>query len=163
MSHPAGRLILLPKTMEALMYKHILIPTDGSALSTQALESALDFAHEIGAEATILAVMEPLQVFTMNPSGMEIAYAEYDRQNNEAADGILADAKEAAKQRLVAADVVKIESIDPAGATVEIAEKYNCDLIAMASHGRSGFKAFMLGSVTMKVLAHSKVPVLVYR
>jgi nucleotide-binding universal stress UspA family protein len=145
------------------MYKHILIPTDGSALSTQALEKALDFAHEIGAEATILAVMEPLQVFTLNPSGMEIAYAEYDRQNNEAADGILADAKETAKQRLVAADTVKINSVDPAGAIVETASKYNCDLITMASHGRSGFKAFMLGSVTMKVLAHSKVPVLVYR
>jgi nucleotide-binding universal stress UspA family protein len=145
------------------MFKHVLIPTDGSALSTSALEKALDFAHEIGAEATVLVVMEPLQVFTLNPSGMEIAYAEYNRQNNEAADGILADATEAAKQRLVACETVKLGSIDPATTIIEAADTYHCDVIAMASHGRSGFKAFMLGSVTMKVLAHSKTPVLVYR
>ncbi|WP_117195285.1 universal stress protein [Rhizobium terrae] len=145
------------------MYKHILIPTDGSPISTKALEKALDFAREIGAEVTVLAVMEPLQVLTLNPSGLEVAYAEYDRQNNAAADGILADAKEAAKQRMVACEGVKLGNSDAARTIVETAEQYNCDLIAMASHGRSGFKAFMLGSVTMKVLAHSKLPVLVYR
>jgi nucleotide-binding universal stress UspA family protein len=145
------------------MFKHILIPTDGSPLSTCALEKALDFAREIGAEATVLAIMEPMQVFTLYPSGVESAYAEYDRQNNEAADGILADAKEAAKQRLVACATVKLTSVDPAGTIVHTAETHNCDVIAMASHGRSGFKVFMLGSVTMKVLANSKTPVLVYR
>ncbi|CDZ67598.1 universal stress protein [Neorhizobium galegae] len=145
------------------MFKHVLIPTDGSPLSTSALEKALDFAREIGAEATVLVVMEPLQVLTLNPTGMEVAYAEYDRQNNQAADGILADAKEAAKQRLVACETVKLGSLDPASTIVETAGTYHCDVIAMASHGRSGFKAFMLGSVTMKVLAHSKTPVLVYR
>ncbi|CAN7615717.1 universal stress protein [Neorhizobium tomejilense] len=145
------------------MFKHVLIPTDGSPLSTSALEKALDFAREIGAEATVLVVMEPLQVLTLNPTGMEVAYAEYDRQNNEAADGILADAQEAAKQRLVACETVKLGSLDPASTIVETAGTYHCDVIAMASHGRSGFKAFMLGSVTMKVLAHSKTPVLVYR
>lgn len=145
------------------MYKHILIPTDGSPISTEALKKALDFAREIGAKATILVVMEPLQVMTLNPTGMEVAYAEYDRFNNEAADRILADAKEAAKQRMVACEAVKLDSGDAAKTIVETAEKNNCDLIAMASHGRSGFKAFMLGSVTMKVLANSKTPVLVYR
>ncbi|MBP1842056.1 nucleotide-binding universal stress UspA family protein [Rhizobium petrolearium] len=145
------------------MYKHILIPTDGSPISTEALKKALDFAREIGAKATVLVVMEPLQVMTLNPTGMEVAYAEYDRFNNEAADRILADAKEAAKQHMVACETVKLDSGDTAKTIVETAEKNNCDLIAMASHGRSGFKAFMLGSVTMKVLANSKTPVLVYR
>ncbi|MEN3150891.1 universal stress protein [Neorhizobium sp. IRAMC:178] len=145
------------------MFKHVLIPTDGSPLSTSALEKALDFAREIGAEATVLVVMEPLQVLTLNPTGMEVAYAEYDRQNNAAADRILANAQEAAKQRLVACETVKLGSLDPAGTIIETADTYHCDVIAMASHGRSGFKAFMLGSVTMKVLAHSKTPVLVYR
>ncbi|CDZ72483.1 universal stress protein [Neorhizobium galegae] len=145
------------------MFKHVLIPTDGSPLSTSALEKALDFAREIGAEATVLVVMEPLQVLTLNPTGMEVAYAEYDRQNNQAADGILADAQEAAKQRLVACEAVKLGSLDPASTIVETAGTYHCDVIAMASHGRSGFKAFMLGSVTIKVLAYSKTPVLVYR
>ncbi|TCV75958.1 nucleotide-binding universal stress UspA family protein [Neorhizobium sp. R1-B] len=145
------------------MYKHVLIPTDGSALSTQALEKSLDFAREIGAEATVLVVMEPLQVMTLNPTGLEVAYAAYDQSNNKAADGILADATQAAKQRMVACETLKLTSLDPAGTIVETAEKQHCDIIAMASHGRSGFKAFMLGSVTMKVLAHSKTPVLVYR
>ncbi|MBP2562014.1 nucleotide-binding universal stress UspA family protein [Neorhizobium galegae] len=145
------------------MFKHVLIPTDGSPLSTSALEKALDFAREISAEVTVLVVMEPLQVLTLNPTGMEVAYAEYDRQNNEAADRILANAQEAAKQRLVACETVKLGSLDPAGTIIETAGTYHCDVIAMASHGRSGFKAFMLGSVTMKVLAHSKTPVLVYR
>ena len=145
------------------MFKKVLIPTDGSPLSTQALEKALDFAHDVGAEATVIAVIEPLQVFTVNPAGMEIAYAEYERRAHEEADGILADATEAAKQRLVPCDTAKLVSADPARCIIETAENRDCDVIAMASHGRSGFKAFMLGSVTMKVLAGSKVPVLVYR
>ncbi len=57
------------------MFKHILIPTDGSLLSTQALEKALDFARESNAQVTVLAVIEPLQVFTVYPVGMDIAYA----------------------------------------------------------------------------------------
>lgn len=145
------------------MYKHILIPTDGSQLATQALETALVFAREIGARATVLVVMEPLQVLTLNPRGLEAAYAEYDRHNSAAADAIFVGAQEAAKQHAVACDTLKISSTDVASTIVETAEKAGCDLIAMASHGRSGFKAFMLGSVAMKVLAASKTPVLIYR
>ena len=145
------------------MFKHILVPTDGSPLSTQALEKALDLAREIGAKATLLAVIEPLQVFTVNPTGMEIAYREYEQRATEEATAILARGEEAAKQRGVACDSAKIISGDPAHCIVETAERHGCDVIAMASHGRSGFKALMLGSVTMKVLANSKIPVLVYR
>ena len=145
------------------MHKHILIPTDGSPLSTGALEKALTFAHDIGATATIVTVMEPLQVFTVNPMGMEVAYADYDRRNNEAADGILADATTAAEQKLVPVKTIKLTSVDPAHAIIQTAEKHGCDLIAMASHAREGIKALMLGSVAMKVLAHSKTPVLIYR
>ncbi len=145
------------------MFKHVLIPTDGSALSTQALGKAYDLAQEIKADVTVLAVMEPLQVFTVNPAGMEIAHVEFERRSNEEADGILADAKALAEQKGVACETAKILSADPAGSIVRTAEKHGCDVIAMASHGRTGFKAFMLGSVTMKVLAEAKVPVLVYR
>lgn len=145
------------------MFKHILIPTDGSPLSTQALEKALDFARESNAQVTVLAVIEPLQVFTVYPVGMDIAYAEYEQRANEQADGILADAKAAATQRDLTCEAVKVQSVDPAGCIVKTAEKHGCDAIVMGSHGRSGFKAFMLGSVTMKVLAGSKLPVLVYR
>jgi nucleotide-binding universal stress UspA family protein len=145
------------------MFKHILIPTDGSPLSTEALEKAFDFAVESKAQVTVLAVIEPLQVFTVYPVGMDIAYAEYEQRANEQADGILADAKAKAEQRGLACGIVKKQSVDPAGCIVKTAEEKGCDAIIMASHGRSGFKAFMLGSVTMKVLAGSKLPVLVYR
>lgn len=145
------------------MHKHLLIATDGSPLSTGALGKALDFARDIDAKVTVLTVIEPLQVFTVNPSGMEVAYAEYDKTSNIVADGILKDAKETAQQRGVACDGVKMTHTDPATAIIETAQRTGSDLIAMASHGRSGFKAFMLGSVAMKVLAHSKIPVLVYR
>jgi nucleotide-binding universal stress UspA family protein len=151
-----------PSLKEASMFKNVLIPTDGSALSNGAVEKALDFAREIGAEAVILVVMEPLQVFTINPGGMETAHAEYERQSNDMADGILKHATSAAVQRNVSVQAVKLTSIDAAGTIVSTAEKYQCDMIAMASHGRSGLKALMLGSVTMKVLAFSKTPVLVY-
>jgi nucleotide-binding universal stress UspA family protein len=145
------------------MFKHVLIPTDGSALSKQALDRALDFAAEVKAEVTILAVIEPMQVFTINPTGMDIAYAEYERYSNEEADAILAAGKAAATKRGLSCETAKMLSVDPAGCIVKTADKHGCDVIAMASHGRSGFKAFMLGSVTMKVLAGSKIPVLVYR
>jgi nucleotide-binding universal stress UspA family protein len=145
------------------MFKHVLIPTDGSALSTQALDRALDFAAEIKAEVTILAVIEPMQVFSINPAGMDIAYAEYERYSNEEADAILTAAEAAATKRELSCETAKMLSVDPAGCIVKTADKHGCDVIAMASHGRSGFKAFMLGSVTMKVLAGSKIPVLVYR
>lgn len=145
------------------MFRHILIPTDGSDLSTQTVAKALDFARDIGAEVTVLSVMEPLQVFTVYPAGLELAFEEYEKQSNETADTMLAGVKAKAAERLVACDTVKLESMDPAGTIVDVAEKYDCDLIAMASHGRSGFKAFMLGSVTIKVLASSKIPVIVYR
>jgi nucleotide-binding universal stress UspA family protein len=145
------------------MFKHILIPTDGSALSTEALDKALDFAAEIEAKVTVLAVIEPMQVFTVNPSGMEIAYAEYEKRSNEEADDILAGAEFGAKRRNVAFKGAKMLSADVAGCIGKTAEDRDCDVIAMASHGRSGFKAFMLGSVTMKVLASSTIPVLVYR
>lgn len=145
------------------MYKHILIPTDGSELATEALNKALDLAAEMNAKATVLVVVEPLQAITLNPTGLEIAYAEYDRQVEEAAKGILADAKAEAEQRGVGISLENITSTNPAQVIVDVSARRECDLIAIGSRGRSGISAFMLGSVTLKVLALTKTPVLVYR
>lgn len=145
------------------MYKHILIPTDGSELATEALNKALDLAAEMNAKATVLVVVEPLQAITLNPTGLEIAYAEYDRQVEEAAKGILADAKAEAEQRGVGISLENITSTNPAQMIVDVSARRECDLIAIGSRGRSGISAFMLGSVTLKVLALTKTPVLVYR
>ncbi len=145
------------------MYKHILIPTDGSELATEALNKALDLAAEMNAKATVLVVVEPLQAITLNPTGLEIAYAEYDRQVEEAAKGILADAKAEAEKRGVGISLENITSTNPAQVIVDVSARRECDLIAIGSRGRSGISAFMLGSVTLKVLALTKTPVLVYR
>ncbi len=145
------------------MYKHILIPTDNSEISNRAMEQAFSFAKDVGAKVTLLMVVEPFQVLTANPEGLHEAYAQIDQQNVEAAKAALRDGKALAETHGLKCEVLTSKNTDPAGVIVRTAEDAGCDLIAMASHGKGGFKAFMLGSVTMKVLAQSKTPVLVYR
>ncbi|MBX4995101.1 nucleotide-binding universal stress UspA family protein [Rhizobium binae] len=145
------------------MYKHLLIPTDGSALSTAALEKSIRFASEIGAKATVLTVTQPFKVLSLTPDQLEFSHEEYDRYAGQVADEILEQARNVAAQAEVVCYATREIDIDPSVSIVRKAAESNCDLIAMGSHGREGFKAFMLGSVTMKVLANSRVPVLVYR
>jgi nucleotide-binding universal stress UspA family protein len=148
---------------EEQMHKHILIPTDGSQLSTSAVERALAFAKDIGARVTILTVIEPFHIFSMEMEQLEATREEYDRYSRKAAEDILTAAQNQAKQSGIDCHTVQVTSNEPARVIVETATERGCDLIAMASHGREGFTAFMVGSVTMKVLAHSRTPVLVYR
>lgn len=145
------------------MYKHILIPTDGSHLSTGAVEKALVFAKEIGARATILTVTEPFRVFSATIEQLELTRKEYDQHCKQMAERILADASGRARTIGTECGTRQLSSDEPASAIIETAEERGCDLIAMASHGRKGLAALLVGSVTIKVLAHSKTPVLVYR
>lgn len=136
--------------------QHILIPTEGSQLSTDALEKALAFAKEIGAKTTVLTVVEPFHIFSTNIDQLESTREEYDRHSQQAADRILADAGARAGTHGVDCHTTQVTNHEPAKAIIDTAAQRGCDLIAMASHGREGFTAFMVGSVTMKVLAHSK-------
>ena len=145
------------------MYRHLLIPTDGSAMANAALDKSLRFASEVGAQVTVLTVTEPFQMLSLAPEKVECSYEEYDRYFDKGADDILNEAGKAAQAAGVVCTTQKSKSSDPARTIVDKAAEQGCDLIAMASHGREGFKAFMLGSVTMKVLANSQTPVLVYR
>jgi nucleotide-binding universal stress UspA family protein len=145
------------------MHRHILIPTDGSQLSTSALDKALAFAKDIGARVTILTVVEPFHVFSTDAIQLEATREQYENYSRKVAEDILDAAHAKARQRGVDCSGVQAISDEPAMVIVDTAEQSGCDLIAMASRGREGFTAFMLGSVTMKVLAHSKTPVLVYR
>lgn len=145
------------------MFKHILIPTDGSTLPTEALEKTLDFARDIHAQVTVLALTEPLQSKITYLRGPEIAYADCAHESDVEADQILAAARKAAEDRSLVCDTVKMESAGPAGCIVHTAELRGCDVIAMASHGRSDVRSFMLDAITIKVLADCKLPVLVYR
>lgn len=145
------------------MYHHILIPTDGSPSSTVAVEHSMDFARDADAKVTVLTVVSPFHVFSADADQLADTRAEYQRRARMHAAEILTDAQLKAKARGVRCDVVQLESDSPHDAIINAAERSGCDLIAMASHGRRGVAAIVLGSETLKVLTHSKIPVLVYR
>lgn len=145
------------------MYAHLLIPTDGSPLSTVALEKALAFARDAGAKVTVLTVVEPFHLLTMDPEEIEATRSEFERYAAEEAARWLTDAQLKAKALGVPCEALQVMSDEPFRAIIDTADGHECDLIAMASHGRHGIAAVLLGSVTAKVLAHSKIPILVYR
>jgi len=144
------------------MYKHILLPTDGSELGNKALGDGLQLAKLVGAKVTALTVQPPLRDYIVE--GVAITLSEedraaYDRQMMHNLD----QAKAKATEMGVEVETVKVENDQPWEAIVEAAKGQGCDLIVMASHGRRGLSALLLGSETQKVLTHSKVPVLVVR
>ena len=145
------------------MYKHILIPTDGSALATTAVKQGLDFAKAIGAEVTLLTVHEPFHIFTLETEMLTDTSNVYKQHAKRHAAVILEKAGELAKSRNVPVHLLDVEADYPYEVIIDTAKKKKCDLIAMASHGHGGVKAVILGSETQKVLAHSTLPVLVYR
>lgn len=145
------------------MFSHVLIPTDGSPLSTVALQSAMAFARDAGAQVTVLTVIEPFHVLTVSPEQLESTRDDYLRTAGAHAAEHLSAAEQQARQIGVPCDVLQVQNDEPYLAILETAAARGCDLIAMASHGRRGIAALVLGSVTQQVLTHSKVPVLVYR
>ncbi|MGB8400070.1 universal stress protein [Bradyrhizobium sp.] len=145
------------------MYNHVLIPTDGSPLSTVAVEHSMDFARDADAKVTVLTVVSPFHVFSADASRLADTRADYEQRARMHAAEILTDAQRKAQARGVRCDVLQLESDSPYDAIIKTANKSGCDLIAMASHGRRGVAAVVLGSETLKVLTHSKIPVLVYR
>jgi nucleotide-binding universal stress UspA family protein len=145
------------------MYHHILVPTDGSPLSTVAVEHALDFAGDANAKVTVLTVVSPFHAFPSEAAELADRRADYERRTRMQAAEILTDAQHKAKARGVPCEVEQFESDSPYEVIIRTADERGCDLIAMASHGRRGVAAIVLGSETLKVLTHSKTPVLVYR
>jgi len=145
------------------MFGHVLIPTDGSHLSTAAMQAAMTFARDAGAKATALTVVEPFHIFSASPDQVETTRADYEERARAHAGEILAAAEHEARRLGVSCDVLQLQSDDPYLAIIDTAQERGCDLIAMGSHGRRGVAALVLGSVTQKVLTHSKLPVLVYR
>lgn len=147
------------------MYKHILLPTDGSTLSARAVASGIALARALDAGVTALFVAPPPTpvVFRRKlPIGYATTEQHADMIEHEAAKALGAVEK-AAKAAGVAVRLEKVVGDFPADAILDTAKRRKCDLIVMASHGRSGLKAVLLGSETQKVLAHARVPVLVHR
>ncbi|MEP9395960.1 universal stress protein [Mesorhizobium sp. KR2-14] len=145
------------------MYNHILIPTDGSPLSTVAVEKGLAFARDAGAKVTVLTVVMPFHVISGRSDQLSSTPAEYEQQSQEAASAYLSEAEMKARSLGVPCEAVLARHDQPYRAIIDTAKDKGCDLIAMASHGRRGVSAIVLGSETVKVLTHSTIPVLVYR
>lgn len=145
------------------MYKHILIPTDGSELANKAVDDGIAFAKAIGAKITFMTATLPFHVFTLDPEVVEETSDQYkeriQRHVKSTLSGIAAKAKDAG----VPCDTIHVEHEHVYQAIIDSAKARDCDLIAMASHGRRGISALVLGSETFKVLTHSKIPVLVHR
>lgn len=147
------------------MFKHILVPTDGSALSMDTVKRAVAFAKEIGAKLTFYYAKPDYPVAyygegaLIDPTTPEKFAEMADKQAKE----ILGAATAAAGEAGVSCASVSTISDVPYEAIIEAATSANCDLIFMASHGRKGISGLLLGSETQKVLTHSKTPVLVYR
>jgi nucleotide-binding universal stress UspA family protein len=147
------------------MFKHILIPTDGSPVSAKAVRAGLAFAKQAGAKVTGYHAVEnvPTHLYGEGYVADKAMVAEFQRRRRAMAKKhIAAIAREALKAGVPFQPVVQI-SDRPYEGIVEAAQKRKCDLILMSSHGRRGFDRLMLGSVTDKVIQRSKVPVLVYR
>lgn len=145
------------------MFKHILIPTDGSALSTTAIENGIKFAAGIGASVTGLTVVPNLHLLDYQMQILEETRQTLNEAAKSRAHAILEVLTKAAKAANVECKTEVAVSDQPYKAIIETAEKRGCDLILMASHGRGGVGSVLLGSETHKVLTHSKTPVLVLR
>jgi len=145
------------------MYTHILVPTDGSPLSDYGVEQALALAAALKAKATLFTTVEPFQLLSYSPEQIAETRDAYERYAKDHAEQCLQKAQAKAEELGVSCQTQQVSSDDPHVAIIEAAREHGCDLIAMASHGRRGVKALVLGSVTAKVLTHSQIPVLVYR
>src|ERR1700684_3016839 len=144
------------------MYAHILIPTDGSELAEKAVRDGIALAKRIGAKITALTVLPPFHMFTTDTQMLEDTPAQYKIRVQEDAKKTLGAVASAAKAAGVACETVQVEHEHPYQAIIDTAASKGCDLIVMASHGRHGISAIVLGSEAGKVLTHTKIPVLVH-
>jgi nucleotide-binding universal stress UspA family protein len=145
------------------MYRHILIPTDGSELSQNAIDYGMALAKSVNAKVTVLTVSTSFHLFAVEPGLVTDTPEQYGKRIANLISKYLDVAKEAALAAGVSCETMHVEHDQPYQAIIETAARKSCDLIVMASHGRRGISAIVLGSETVKVLTHSTIPVLVFR
>ncbi|WP_354684187.1 universal stress protein [Cupriavidus necator] len=145
------------------MFKHLLLAVDGSELSESAFRKALVLARETGARVTAVRVCPNYHVMTYQVEMLEDTRETYVREAAETANRYLLERAEEASAAGVPCDTAYVVNDHPYEAIIKTAEEKGCDLVVMASHGRRGIQGMLIGSETLKVLTHSKIPVLVYR
>jgi nucleotide-binding universal stress UspA family protein len=147
------------------MYKNILVPTDGSTLSNRTIRDAAKLAKKLGAKLTGFHVAPTyhIEVYTDYVAPDLLTPQQHAASAKKVALRHLDVVNKAAALNKVRCDGYYVMSDSPADAIVKAVQKYKCDLIYMGSHGRSGLTKLLLGSQTSKVLAHTRIPVLVHR
>jgi len=143
------------------MFKHILIPTDGSELSEAAVQNGIQLARSLNAKVSGLHVVLPFHVFTTRTEMLEDTKGQYERESKIQAEQFLNFIKKTAQKAEVRCETEYATSDHPYETIIKTAENRGCDLIVMASHGRRGVQGVLIGSETQKVLTHTKTPVLV--
>ena len=145
------------------MFKQILLPTDGSELSTRAVLAGVSFAKEAGAQVVGVTALPDFHTFTANADMIESTEDEYLAASETRGARYLSEIADAARAAGVPCTTLLVRSDQPHEAILQTARDRGCDLIIMASHGRRGLSGVLLGSETQKVLVHSAIPVMVYR
>jgi nucleotide-binding universal stress UspA family protein len=146
------------------MYKHILLPTDGSPQSRKAIAGGIALAKAIGAKVTGIFAAPPATPIVYR-NNMPVGFTtptDHKRMIEDSAARYLGIVEQAAKKAGVPCEVVTVTSDYPADTILTTAKKKKCDLIVMATHGRRGISGVLLGSETQRVVTHAKIPVLVY-
>ena len=147
------------------MFKHLLLPTDGSSISKKAVKRGIDLAKKSGARVTAIHVVPEFKLMVdegitmLNPSLKK----RFEDEGRARAQKMLDDIAKQARARGVRCTTLCVASDLPYQQIIAAARRKKCDLILMASHGRRGLSSLLLGSETAKVLLHTKVPVLVVR
>jgi len=145
------------------MFKTILLPTDGSALSVKAIDAAIEFAKINNSKIIGLCVAEPYPFSPLAENAGGSDYAVYEEKMRSLAQQHVEAIALAARNAQVPCETLVAQSFSPYEEIIHAVKKFNCDVIFMASHGRKGLNKLFLGSETQKVLAHTTIPVVVFR
>ena len=145
------------------MFKHLLLPTDGSEASQATLLKGIQLAKDCKARITGISVVPEFHVLSFNATMVTDTKDQFIAESRAQAEKYLAVLKKSADAEGVPCDIEIALNDHPYEAIIHTAESKGCDLIMMASHGRRGVQGLLIGSETQKVLTHCKVPVLVYR
>jgi nucleotide-binding universal stress UspA family protein len=146
------------------LYKNILLPTDGSPLSTVAVDKGLQFAKAVGAKVTGFYVMVERQPDSFEDyAPVDVKAPNLDEVAKQEADKYLKVIADKARALGVPCQTHSMKHASPHQAIITMATQTGCDLIVMASHGRKGITGELVGSETARVITHCKIPVLVYR
>lgn len=144
------------------MFKRILVPTDGSDITAKAVDTSIQLAKSVGAQLYTISVKEPFPysaISEMQPTPPQEFFDAQERIATKRVQTVV----EMSQKAGVPCQSHTVEALHPWEAIIEHAKRMECDLLVMASHGRRGVSALLLGSETQKVLTHTKVPVLVVR